>query len=73
MVLNMEFKACEECTEIKVTELKGGNYHLELFLKEDSVLKKILEGNSKYEEKMPDDVIDKLKEVWCGNIITFHT
>lgn len=69
----MEFKACEECTEIKVTELKNDNYHLELFLKEDSVLKKLLEGNSKNEEKMSDDMIDKLKEVWSGNIITFHT
>lgn len=69
----MEFKVCEECTEIKATELKGGNYHLELFLKEDSVLKNFLEDYSKDKEVMTDSVFDKLKEVWSGDIITFHT
>lgn len=69
----MEFNACEECTEIKATEFKSGHYHLEFFLKEDSVLKKLLEDNIKDGEKMSDDMIDKLKEVWNGPIITFHT
>ena len=69
----MKFNACEECTKIKATELKYGNYHLEFFLKEDSVLKKLLEGNSKDGEEMSDDIFDKLKEVWNGGIITFHT
>ena len=69
----MEFKAFEECTKIKATELKYGNYHLELFLKEDSVLKNLLKDYSKNKEEMSDDMIDKLKEVWSGNIITIHT
>lgn len=68
----MEFNACEECTEIKATELKGGNYHLEFFLKEDGVLKNFLEDYSKDKEEVPDDMYNKLIEVWNGNIVTFH-
>lgn len=69
----MNFNACDECTKIKATELKDGNYHLELFLKEDSILKHFLEDYVKDKEEMSDDMIDKLKEVWSGNIVTFHT
>lgn len=69
----MEFKTCEECTKVKATELKSGNYHFEFFLKEDSALKDLLEDYSKDKDEISDDIFDKLKEVWSGNIITFHT
>lgn len=69
----MEFNIGEECTEIKATKLESGNYHLEFYLKQDSVLKSLLENHSEAKEKLSDDMIDKLKEIWIGPIITFHT
>ena len=69
----MKFNMDEECTKIKATELDNGNYHLEFFLKENSVLGDLLKANSKAQESLSDDMIDKLKEIWIGPIITFHT
>lgn len=69
----MEFNISEECTEIKASELENGNYHLEFYLKQDSILKSLLENNSEAQESLSDAMIEKLKEIWIGNIITFHT
>lgn len=69
----MEFNISEECTEIKASELENGNYHLEFYLKQDSVLKSLLENNSEAQESLSDEMIKKLKEIWTGGIITFHT
>jgi hypothetical protein len=69
----MEFKACEECTEIKVSELSNGGSHFELFLKEDSKLKELLKEKYKDAEIIPLDVAKELKGIWGGNMITFHT
>ena len=70
----MKFNAGEECTKIKATKLESGNYHLEFFLKQDSVLKqRLLENHGEAKEELSDDMIEKLKEIWTGPIITFHT
>ena len=69
----MNFNMSEECTEIKATELDNGNYHLEFFLKENSVLGNLLKTNSEAKESLSDAMIEKLKEIWIGDIITFHT
>lgn len=69
----MKFNMDEECTKIKATELDNGNYHLEFFLKENSVLGKILDNHCEASEKLSDAMIEKLKEIWNGPIITFHT
>lgn len=68
----MKLNASEEFAEAKATKLKNGKYHLELFLKEDSQLKDFLEDYSKDKDEVSDDMFDKLKEVWSGNIVTFH-
>lgn len=69
----MEFKLKEECTETRVSQLSNGGTHLEIFLKDDSKLKELLKEKYKDVESIPLDVAKNLKEIWGGNIITFHT
>lgn len=69
----MEFKLEEECQETRISELSKGGNHFEFFLKENSKLKERFEEKYKDAEPVQLDVKEKIKEIWCGNIITFHT
>lgn len=69
----MELRLEEECEEAKVSELSNGGSHFEFFLKDDSKLKELFKEKYKDAETIPLDTIEKLKGIWCGNIITFHT
>ena len=69
----MKFNLEEECKEVKVSELSNGGSHLEFFIKDDSKLKELFKEKYKDAETIPLDTKEKLKEIWCGNIITFHT
>lgn len=69
MKVNLE----EECKEVKVSELSNGGNHLEFFLKDDSKLKELFKEKYKDAETISLDTKEKLKGIWRGNIITFHT
>lgn len=69
----MKFNLEEECKEVKVSELSNGGSHFEFFLKDDSRLKELFEEKYKDTEPIPLDAKEKLKEIWCGNMFTFHT
>lgn len=69
----MKFNLEEECKEVRVSELSNGGSHLEFFLKDDSKLKELFKGKYKDTESIPLDTKEKLKGIWCGNMITFHT
>lgn len=57
---------------IEVSELENGGSNMEFFLKENSELKDFLKENYKYEDPIQDDIVEEIKRIWSGNIITFH-